>query len=131
MGGYGNVIKIKHADNYISLYAHQSRLKAKKGEIVKKGQIIGYVGSTGRSTAPHLHFGLYKSGRAINPMRMVKFSSKGLSGEDKKSFLRRKRIYTKIINKVFDENRPSYIWNTVQKRLVSPKKKKYYKKLGW
>ncbi len=131
IGGYGNVIKIKHEDNYISLYAHQSRLKAKKGEIVIKGQVIGYVGSTGRSTGPHLHFGLYKNGRAINPMRMVKFSSKGLLGEDKKSFLRRKRIYTKIINKIFNENRPSYIWNTVEKRLVSPKKKKYYKKLGW
>ncbi len=101
MGGYGKVIKIKHEDNYITLYAHQSRLKAKKGEIVKKGQVIGYVGSTGRSTGPHLHFGLYKNGMAINPMRMVKFSSKGLLGKDKKSFLRRKRIYTKIIKYEF------------------------------
>ncbi len=131
MGGYGNVIKIKHDDDYISLYAHQSRLKAKKGQIVKKGQIIGYVGSTGRSTGPHLHFGLYKNGRPINPMTMVKFSTKGLCGKDRNSFLRRKRIYTKIINKIFNENRPSYIWNTVQKSLVSPKMKKYYKKIGW
>jgi murein DD-endopeptidase MepM/ murein hydrolase activator NlpD len=131
MGGYGKVIKIRHADNYVSLYAHQSRLKAKRGDLIKKGQVIGYVGSTGRSTGPHLHFGLYKNGRAINPMRMVKFSSKGLLGKDRRSFLRRKRIYTKIINKVFDENRPSYIWNSVDKLSVSPKKKKYYKKLGW
>ena len=131
MGGYGNVIKIRHADNYITLYAHQSRLKVKIGEIVKKGQVIGYVGSTGRSTGPHLHFGLYKNRRPINPMSMVKFSSKGLLGKDKKSFLRRKRRYTKIINKIFNENRPSYIWNSVRKSLVSPKMKKYYKNRGW
>jgi len=131
MGGYGNVIKIRHADNYITLYAHQSRLKVKIGEIVKIGQVIGYVGSTGRSTGPHLHFGLYKNRRPINPMSMVKFSSKGLLGKDKKSFLRRKRRYTKIINKIFNENRPSYIWNSVRKSLVSPKMKKYYKNRGW
>jgi murein DD-endopeptidase MepM/ murein hydrolase activator NlpD len=131
MGGYGNVIKIKHADNYVSLYAHQSRLKVKSGDIVKKGQVIGYVGSTGRSTGPHLHFGLYKNGRAINPMRMVKFSSKRLNGKNRENFLRRERRYIKIINKIFHENMPSYIWNTVEKRLVSPKTKKYYKSIGW
>jgi len=131
MRGYGNVIKIRHADGYVTLYAHQSRRKAKAGQRVKKGQVIGFVGSTGRSTGPHLHFGLYKNGRPINPMRMVKFSSKGLSGKDKRAFLRRKRKYTKIINKIFDENRPSYVWNTVQERQVSPRMKKYYKKIGW
>jgi len=131
MRGYGNVIKIKHADGYVTLYAHQSRRKAKVGQKVKKGQVIGFVGSTGRSTGPHLHFGLYKNGRAINPMRMVKFSTKGLSGRGKRAFLRRKERYTKIINKIFDENRPSYVWNTVQERQVSPRMKKYYKSIGW
>jgi len=131
MNGYGNVIKIKHADGYVTLYAHQSRRKAKVGQRVKKGQVIGFVGSTGRSTGPHLHFGLYKNGRPINPMRMVKFSSKGLIGRGKKAFLRRKDRYTKIINKIFKENRPSYVWNTVQKREVSPKMKNYYKSIGW
>ncbi|NOZ90125.1 MAG: M23 family metallopeptidase [Epsilonproteobacteria bacterium] len=131
MRGYGKVIKIKHDDGYVTLYAHQSRRKVKVGQTVKKGQIIGFVGSTGRSTGPHLHFGLYKNGRAINPMRMVKFSSKGLHGIGKRAFLRRKMRYTKIINKIFDENRPSYVWNTVQERQVSPKMKKYYKRIGW
>jgi len=131
MRGYGNVIKIQHEDNYVTLYAHQSRRKVKVGERVKKGQVIGFVGSTGRSTGPHLHFGLYKNGRAINPMRLIRFSSKGLSGRGKKAFLRRKDIYTKIINRIFKEKRPSYIWNTVQKRAVSPEDKKYYKKIGW
>jgi len=130
-GGYGKVIEIKHADGYKTLYAHQSRLKAKVGQWVKKGEVIGYVGSTGRSTGPHLHFGLYKDGRAINPMKLIKFSSKGLWGEERKAFLRRKDKYTKIIDKIFDDNYPSYIWNTVESSSVSPHMRNYYKRLGW
>ena len=131
MGGYGNVIKIKHKDNYLTLYAHQSRRKAKVGDIVKAGQIIGYVGNTGRSTGPHLHFGLYKNGRPIDPMRMVKFSKEGLHGRGKRAFLNRKRKYTKIINKIFEANLPSYVWNTVSEISVLPKMKKYYQNRGW
>jgi murein DD-endopeptidase MepM/ murein hydrolase activator NlpD len=74
-GGYGKVVKIKHSGGYVSLYAHQSRIRAKRGQRVKKGQVIGYVGSTGRSTGPHLHFGLYKNGRAIDPMKVLKKKS--------------------------------------------------------
>ncbi|RUM70705.1 MAG: M23 family peptidase [Sulfurovum sp.] len=131
MGGYGNVIKIQHTDEYMTLYAHQSRLKVKKGTFVKQGEIIGYVGSTGRSTGPHLHFGLYKNNRPIDPMRLVKFSSNGLKGEDKEAFLNRKRKYTKIINTIFDKKMPSYVWNTIDKLAVLPKMKKYYKSRGW
>lgn len=71
MNGYGKVVKIKHKGGYESLYAHQSRTRVKRGQHVKKGQIIGYVGSTGRSTGPHLHFGLKKNGRWINPMSVL------------------------------------------------------------
>jgi murein DD-endopeptidase MepM/ murein hydrolase activator NlpD len=130
-GANGKLVKIKHRDGYMTIYAHLSRIKIKYGEEVKKGEVIGYVGSTGRSTGSHLHFGVYRNGRAINPMRMVKFSSKGLNGKDKKAYLRRKKRYTEIINKIFDENRPSYVWNTVQERSVSPKMREYYKRLGW
>jgi murein DD-endopeptidase MepM/ murein hydrolase activator NlpD len=75
MGGYGNVVKIRHAGGYESLYAHQSRRRVKRGQKVKKGQVIGYVGSTGRSTGPHLHFGLMKRGRWVNPMRVLRKKS--------------------------------------------------------
>ena len=129
--GYGNVIKIRHKDGYVTLYAHQSRLKAKVGQRVTQGQVIGYVGTTGRSTGPHLHFGLYKNGRAINPMRMVKFSTGGLTGKDKRAFLNRKRKYTKIINKIFDDKMPSHVWNTVNEIAVSPEMKTYYKNRDW
>ena len=130
-GGYGKVTKIRHKDGYVTLYAHQSRLKAKVGKYVKMGEVIGYVGNTGRSTGPHLHFGLYKNGRAINPMRMVKFSSNGLTGRGKSSFLNRKRKYTKIINKIFEADMPSYVWNTVKDTSVLPKMKRYYQERGW
>lgn len=130
-GGYGKTVKIQHQDGYVTLYAHQSRIKSKKGDYVKTGQIIGYVGSTGRSTGPHLHFGLYKNGRAIDPMRMVKFSQDGLTGKSKKNFLSRKKKFTKIINKIFEDNIPSYVWNTVEKVAVLPKMKEYYQKRGW
>ncbi len=130
-GGYGQVVKIQHADGYVSLYAHQSRRKVKVGDRVSKGEVIGYVGSTGRSTGPHLHLGIYKNGRPINPVQMVKFSSKGLSGKEKRAFLRRKEKYTKIIDKIFDENHPSYVWSSVDERTVSPEMKSYYKSLGW
>jgi len=130
-GGYGKVTKIRHKDGYVTLYAHQSRYKVKVGQYVKSGEVIGYVGNTGRSTGPHLHFGLYKNGRPINPMRMVKFSSAGLTGKGRKSFLNRKRKYTKIINKIFEENMPSYVWNTVNEISVLPKMKTYYQNRGW
>jgi len=74
-GGYGKVVKIKHPGGYESLYAHQSRIRVKRGQRVKKGQIIGYVGSTGRSTGPHLHFGMKKNGRWINPMQVLRKTS--------------------------------------------------------
>ena len=71
MRGYGKVTKIDHGGGYISLYAHQSRILVKKGQFVKARQVIGRVGSTGRSTGPHLHLGVYKRGKPINPFRVL------------------------------------------------------------
>lgn len=66
--GYGNHIVIKHGFGYETLYAHLSKYKAKRGQKVKRGDIIGYVGSTGRSEAPHLHYEVHKNGQVINPI---------------------------------------------------------------
>ena len=130
-GGYGKVVKIRHDDGYVTLYAHQSRLKAKVGKYVSKGDVIGFVGSTGRSTGAHLHFGLYKNGRAINPMRMVKFKTEGLWGRGRRAFLDRKNRYKTIIDKILEDNRASYVWNTVEESSVAPQMKSYYQSLGW
>ncbi len=81
-GGYGNFVRLKHSGGLASGYGHMSRIAARPGSRVRRGQIIGYVGSTGLSTGPHLHYELYRNGRAINPMS-VKFTQRAqLSGRD-------------------------------------------------
>lgn len=67
MGGYGNLILIDHGDGRVTAYAHQSSLAVSGGQ-VGRGQIIGYVGSTGDSTGPHLHFELRVDGTAVDPL---------------------------------------------------------------
>lgn len=66
--GYGNHIVIRHGFGYETLYAHLSKYKVKRGEKVKRGDVIGYVGSTGRSEAPHLHYEVHKNGEVVNPL---------------------------------------------------------------
>ncbi|HOW30032.1 MAG TPA: M23 family metallopeptidase [Bacteroidales bacterium] len=67
-GGYGNVIKVSHGYGYDTYYAHLSRIKARKGQKVKRGEVIGYVGNTGKSTAPHLHYEVHLRGTPVNPI---------------------------------------------------------------
>ena len=66
--GYGNHIRIDHGFGYISLYAHMSKYNVKRGQKVKRGDIIGYVGNTGRSVASHLHYEIFKDKKKINPL---------------------------------------------------------------
>jgi len=66
-GGYGNLVRIAHAGGIQTMYGHMSRIVARSGEMVRQGQIIGYVGSTGLSTGPHLHYEVLKNGRPVNP----------------------------------------------------------------
>jgi len=67
-GGYGNHVRITHGYGYLTLYGHMSKIKAKAGLKVKRGDIIGYVGSTGKSVGPHLHYEVHKNNEAINPV---------------------------------------------------------------
>jgi murein DD-endopeptidase MepM/ murein hydrolase activator NlpD len=69
-GGYGNFVKIDHAGPYHTQYAHLHRIKVRKGQRVKQGQIIGTVGSTGLATGPHLHFEFLSSGRHVDPTKV-------------------------------------------------------------
>jgi murein DD-endopeptidase MepM/ murein hydrolase activator NlpD len=66
--GYGNHIVIRHGYGYETLYGHLSKYKVRAGQRVKRGDIIGYVGSTGRSEAPHLHYEVHKGGVVVNPL---------------------------------------------------------------
>jgi len=87
-GGGGNCVKIKHNSVYQTVYAHMSKFGRgiKKGVRVKQGQIIGYVGSTGMSTGPHLHYEVIENGKKINSQKLKLPSGKILKGEDRKKF---------------------------------------------
>jgi murein DD-endopeptidase MepM/ murein hydrolase activator NlpD len=69
---YGNYVIINHGNGYQTLYGHMQKILAQKGQIVNQGSKIGLVGSTGYSTGPHLHFSVYKNGRLIDPMSVLK-----------------------------------------------------------
>ncbi len=65
---FGKVVYIDHGYGYETIYAHMSKIVAKKRQKVKRGDLIGYVGNTGRSAAPHLHYEVHKNGHAVNPI---------------------------------------------------------------
>lgn len=83
-GAYGNYIRIRHNSEYSTAYGHMSRFsrKIRRGRRVKQGQIIGYVGTTGRSTGPHLHYEVLNRGRQLNPFRLKLPSGKSLKGAE-------------------------------------------------
>mgnify|MGYP000268073696 CR=1 FL=1 len=119
MGGYGKVVKIKHPRGYESLYAHQSRTKVRRGQHVKKGQIIGYVGSTGRSTGPHLHFGLKRNGRWVNPMKVLKKESLSKKIKYKKLVIKDAEQHkAKLMDFIKNENATFHIWDKSKKGII-------------
>ncbi len=81
-GGYGNFVQVNHGGGLATGYGHMSRIVASPGQRVRQGQIIGYVGSTGLSTGPHLHYELYRNGRPINPASVTFTQRAQLSGPD-------------------------------------------------
>ncbi|MFO1089358.1 MAG: M23 family metallopeptidase [Hyphomicrobiales bacterium] len=91
-GAYGRVVKIKHQNGYETLYAHMSRIAqtVKEGVRVRQGQIIGYVGSTGRSTGPHAHFEVRVAGKPVNPLKVKAMGGRQLSGKEFAQFKRHK-----------------------------------------
>jgi murein DD-endopeptidase MepM/ murein hydrolase activator NlpD len=70
-GGYGNMIEIDHGNGLTTRYGHLSKIDVAAGDSVQRGQLIGFVGSTGRSTGPHLHYELRLNDKAINPRRFL------------------------------------------------------------
>jgi murein DD-endopeptidase MepM/ murein hydrolase activator NlpD len=87
-GGGGNCIKIKHNTTYSTVYAHMKNFAGgiKVGVRVKQGQIIGYVGSTGKSTGPHLHYEVIKNGKSINSQKLKLPSGKMLKNKERELF---------------------------------------------
>ncbi len=96
-GAYGNYLRIRHNSTYKTAYAHMKRIAKgmRRGKRVSQGQIIGYVGSTGRSTGPHLHYEVLRGGRQVNPLKIRLPSGEKLKAAELESFKRhRARIDT-------------------------------------
>ena len=99
--GHGNYIKIRHNGSYETLYAHMSKFvkNVKVGTTVRQGQTVGYVGSTGLSTGPHLHYEIIKNGKHVNPMTVKLPAISNLDSAEKKKFLE----YRKVMETAIDQ----------------------------
>jgi murein DD-endopeptidase MepM/ murein hydrolase activator NlpD len=90
-GAYGRTVIINHGRSYSTLYAHMSKTaQLKVGQRVRQGQVIGYVGTTGRSTGPHLHYEVRRAGKAVNPRKVKLAKTQRLKGRDLEAFMRHK-----------------------------------------
>ena len=85
-GAYGKYVRIRHNSEYATAYAHMSGIKTSAGRRVTQGQVIGYVGTTGRSTGAHLHYEILKNKRQVNPMRVRMPSGRKLTGAELERF---------------------------------------------
>ncbi len=74
--GYGKLVEINHGGGYVTRYAHNQENLVEAGDVVKKGQVIALLGSTGRATGPHVHFEVYKHGRAVDPAAYIHRASR-------------------------------------------------------
>jgi murein DD-endopeptidase MepM/ murein hydrolase activator NlpD len=87
-GGYGNYVRIRHTTEFSTAYAHLSRFGQgiRAGQRVRQGQVIGYVGTTGRSTGPHLHYEVLRNSSQINPLSVKQPPTSQLAGADLQRF---------------------------------------------
>ncbi len=86
MGGCGNAVRLSHGGGLATRYCHMSRMAVRAGQSVRRGQVIGYVGSTGLSTGAHLHYEMYRNGRAVDPASVQFVTRAQLSGEELRRF---------------------------------------------
>ncbi len=106
-GGYGKAVEIKHTNGYMTRYAHMSRFSKglSRGSYVRQGQVIGYVGATGRVTGAHLHYEVRINNRAINPRRVRVAGKLRLRGKDLSRFKKRKQRIIAMMKKAPTSNR--------------------------
>lgn len=119
-GAYGNIIKIKHSSNLTTAYAHASKFaKLKVGSKVKQGQIIAYVGRTGRATGPHLHFEVLINGKHVNPMSVQTTPGTELKKDALKLFEKYKKTMQAYVNDL-EDGKPASL-SSIDEHLVSSK----------
>ena len=97
-GGHGNFVKIDHPGPYASSYSHMHKIRVRKGQKVKQGQIIGTVGTTGMSTGPHLHYQFWKNGKFVNPMTVKLPRTQKLSSAELTRFKTNRDLWVDQLN---------------------------------
>lgn len=95
-GSYGNYVRLDHAGNLSTGYAHMSRIAVNRGQSVRRGQVIGYVGSTGLSTGPHLHYEMYRGGQKVDPSSVRFVTRAQLEGRELQDFLSRLSMLQRV-----------------------------------
>lgn len=107
-GGYGNFVKIRHNSEYSTAYGHMKGFAKgiRPGTRVKQGQIIGYVGSTGRSTGPHLHYEVVQNGKRVNPLTIKASAGENLAGTNLANFKKQIAAIKESHSKMFAKNEP-------------------------
>ena len=95
-GGFGNYVKLSHGGGLGTGYGHMSRIAVRPGQHVSRGQVIGYIGSSGLSTGPHLHYEVYRNGVAVNPMSVAFVTRAQLEGKALADFRARIRQLTTV-----------------------------------
>ncbi|WP_235829470.1 M23 family metallopeptidase [Croceicoccus estronivorus] len=95
-GGHGNFVKLNHGGGLATGYAHMSRIAVSNGAHVRRGQVIGYVGSTGLSTGPHLHYEMYRNGQTVNPASVKFVTRSQLTGRELAAFKARLEELRKV-----------------------------------
>jgi len=113
-GGHGNFVRIEHGGGIGTGYAHMSRIAAYPGERVRQGQVIGYVGSSGLSTGPHLHYEVYRNGVAVNPLSVRFLQSSQLAGAQLSAFRSRLASLKRLPIGVQTASFATPVANTVQ-----------------
>ncbi len=105
-GGYGKTVIIQHENGYRTLYGHMHKIDKgiRTGVYVSQGKVIGTVGSTGLSTGPHLHFGLYKNGSAVDPQKHLQIATTKLKGKEKEKFSLFAKTFKEELNVVLANN---------------------------
>lgn len=116
-GGFGNLVRIRHGFGFSTLYAHMSKIKVKYGKVVKKGDILGYIGNTGRSTGYHTHYEVHYLGKAINNNSIIRWNlqsydkvfsqvkkstSRAVAWDDISNMV---HLYVNSLKKIFDKER--------------------------
>ncbi len=119
-GGYGKTVIIQHENGYRTLYAHMHNINKgiKVGTFVEQGRQVGTVGSTGLSTGPHLHFGVYKNGNAVNPLKHLQIAQTKLEGKEREIFLRLANNYKNELDGILANNIENVPFKTLKNSYI-------------